>query len=254
MKFSDIQQKIQNAPMLDFGDIFNESIELFKKVWLQGLIMILLSFAFAIPFIIIIYFPLIALGIADAFTYGSYADLAPFAVFFMIITYLFFIFVMIVVSLGLKTALYKIMRQKETDSTEKDDYFFYLRRNYLSKTINLSLAYLGITLLATLLCFLPVIYVIVPLNLLVVIYAFNLDMSSSELIKASFELGNKKWLITFGLLIVSGILAQIVGSILCGIGIFFTACFAYIPPYFIYKKVIGFHESSLEVIGTEDVE
>lgn len=116
------------------------------------------------------------------------------------------------------------------------------------------MAYLGISLLATLLCFFPIIYVMVPLNLLVVIYAFNPDMSNSDMIKASFELGNKKWLITFGLVIIASILAQIVGSILCGIGILFTACFAYIPPYFIYKKVIGFHEGSLEVIGTEETE
>lgn len=252
MRFSDIQQKILNAPMLDFGDIFNESIELYKKVWLQGLIMVLLSFAFAIPFIIITYLPLLALGLADAFTYGDYSDLAPFALIFMGIAYLFFVFVMVVISLGLKTALYKIMRQKETDSTDKDDYFFFLRRRYLSKTINLSLAYLGISIVAALLCFFPLIYVIVPLNLLVVIYAFNPEMSTSELIKASFELGNKKWLITFGLVIIASILAQLVGSLLCGIGILFTACFAYIPPYFIYKKVIGFHDSSLEIIGTKE--
>ena len=43
-------EKIENAKDLDFGDIFNKCIELFKKVWLQGLVMLLLTFVLSIPF------------------------------------------------------------------------------------------------------------------------------------------------------------------------------------------------------------
>ena len=89
----------------------------------------------------------------------------------------------------------------------------------------------------------------VPLSLLPVIYAFNPELSMSNLIKASFDLGNKKWFITFGLTIVAGFLAQIVGMLLCGIGIFFTASFAAIPIYFVYKEVIGFEDTEFKQIG-----
>ncbi len=50
----------------------------------------------------------------------------------------------------------------------------------------------------------------------------------------------EKWLLAFGLIIISSILASIVGMILCGIGSLFTAAFVYHPVYIIYKEVIGF--------------
>ncbi|MBQ0788328.1 MAG: hypothetical protein KBT69_12555, partial [Oceanihabitans sp.] len=62
----------------------------------------------------------------------------------------------------------------------------------------------------------------------------------SEIVKSGFALGNKKWLISFGLIIVSSLLASMVGMIMCFIGIFVTASFAYIPAYYIYKESIGF--------------
>ncbi|WP_460218051.1 hypothetical protein [Psychroserpens sp. MEBiC05023] len=256
MLFSEILQKIQHAKMLDFGQVFNDSIELFKKVWLQGLIMILIVIAFVIPFMLIVYLPLIVLGIADASDPGAYDGLAPLAAIFMLIAYLLFLFFMIVISFGLKAALYRIMRQKEINSVAKDDYFFFLRKPYFGKTIKLSLAYFGISLIATLLCVFPLIYVMVPLSILPVVYAFNPELSDSNLIKVSFELGNKKWLIAFGLTLIAGFLAQIVGMLMCGIGIFVTASFAAIPVYFIYKEVIGFqdnNEINIKVIGEKEI-
>ena len=39
MTLQEIQEKIKNAPSLTFEDIFNKSVELFKKGWLYGLIL-----------------------------------------------------------------------------------------------------------------------------------------------------------------------------------------------------------------------
>ncbi|WP_299275626.1 hypothetical protein [uncultured Psychroserpens sp.] len=256
MRLAEIQQKIQRAQTLDFGQILNESIELFKKVWLQGFLMLLIMIGIMIPFMFIVYIPLFVFGIADATSPGAYDGLAPIAMLFVFVAYLLFTFIMIIISFGLKAGLYRIMRQKDQDIIGNDDYFYFLRRPYLGKTINLSLAYFGISLLATLLCFFPIIYVMVPLNLLIVIYAFNPDLSNSDLIRLSFDLGNRKWLIAFGLTFVAGFLAQIVGMMMCMIGVFFTASFAAIPLYFIYKKVVGFDaddEGSLKRIG-ENIE
>ncbi|MGE5944241.1 MAG: hypothetical protein ACM31G_07875, partial [Flavobacteriales bacterium] len=106
-------------------------------------------------------------------------------------------------------------------------------------------------ILAMLLCFFPIIYVMVPLALINVIYAFNPEMTASDIVKVGFKLGNKKWLITFGLMIVAGLLAQIVGLIMCVVGIFVTASFAYLPLYFVYKESIGFNETHIiDEIGT----
>jgi uncharacterized membrane protein YccF (DUF307 family) len=101
----------------------------------------------------------------------------------------------------------------------------------------------GISLLATLLCVLPIFYVMVPISLMSVVYAFNPELSASDIVKASFDLGNKKWLLMFGLTIIASLLSQTVGMIMCFIGIFATASFVYLPAYFVYKEVVGFQET-----------
>ncbi len=83
MFFKELQQRIDTANELDFGQIFNDSIELFKKVWLQGLLITLLSIAFTIPFVVIIYVPLLIFGIADANNPNQFDSLAPIALLFV---------------------------------------------------------------------------------------------------------------------------------------------------------------------------
>ena len=65
MNLENLTQHIKNKPDLDFGTIFSRSIELFKKVWLQGVIILLLTFVVILPFYIIMYIPMIAMGITD---------------------------------------------------------------------------------------------------------------------------------------------------------------------------------------------
>ena len=58
-------EKIERAKDLDFGAIFSDSIELFKKVWVQGLVILLLSMLLMLPFYLLMYAPLIGMGIMD---------------------------------------------------------------------------------------------------------------------------------------------------------------------------------------------
>jgi hypothetical protein len=246
MIFVEIQHKINEAKQLDFGNLLNDSINLFKKVWLQGLLILLITFAFIIPFLFMIYIPLLVFGVANSTQSGAHDGLIPIAILFAVVAYLLFVFAMMVLSFGLKAAFFRMLRQKDINVIGTDDFLFFLRKRYLLKTIKLSLAYFGITLFAALLCVFPLIYVMVPLNLLTVIYAFNPEISGSNLIKASFDLGNKKWFITFGITLIAGLIAQMVGVLLCGIGVFVTYSFTMIPLYFIYKEVIGFDENEIE--------
>jgi len=239
MQYSELQRRIDSAKELDFGEIFNDSIELFKKVWVPGLLTVLLTFAFMIPIFVIFYLPMVLFGLADASNPGEFDNIPVVAVALMVMVYILILLSITVISLGFRAALFKIMANKDNNIQIKDDYFLYLRKPYLSKTIAVALAYLGISLVAGLLCFLPIIYAIVPISLMTVIYTFNPELSTSELVNASFKLGNKKWLITFGLIVVAGILSQTVGMLMCGIGIIFTASFAAIPLYFVYKKSLG---------------
>ena len=49
--------KIQGSSTIDFGDLFNESVSLFKKVWVQGLILQLISGLIMLPVLIGFYIP-----------------------------------------------------------------------------------------------------------------------------------------------------------------------------------------------------
>ncbi|WP_242092850.1 hypothetical protein [Aestuariivivens sediminicola] len=244
MDVNTLLEKVENAKALDFGDIFNKSIELFKKVWLQGLIMLLLTVALMIPIYIVMYFPLIALGLLDQEVLQHNEDLNIVIAIPMIILVLLISFFAMIIGFGLQSAFYRICKNKDLNEMGSDDYFYFFKRPYLGKTINLAIMTFGISVVAMLLCVLPLIYVMVPIALITVIYALNPDLSASEIIKVGFKLGNRKWVITFGLLIVSSILAQLVGMLLCIVGVFVTASFSYLPTYFVYKESVGFEPAA----------
>lgn len=254
MIFSELQLKIQKDKQLDFGAIFNQSIELFKKVWVQGLVMLLLTIVLMIPFYILMYVPMIAMGLFNPERMGQ--GMAPEEVFaFMIPFYLLMIvfsFFAVIIGFGMKAGFYRICKTKDFNEATSDDYFYFFKKPYLGKTIKMAAATSGITLLAMLLCVFPIFYVMVPVALMNVIYAFNPDLSVSNIIKAGFDLGNRKWLMTFGLIFVAGIVAQLVGMVMCFVGVLITASFAYLPPYFIYKEIIGFGDKDdIMKIGSE---
>ena len=250
MLLSEFEEKVNHAKTLDFGIIFSQTIELFKKVWVQGLITVLLSLVIIIPFYCIIYIPLLAFGIDPEFLSSNEGV----NVMFVILVALFFIVFAIfasATSMGLMASFYRICKQRDLEETTKDNYFYYFKKQYFLKLIKLSLVTLGISILAAFLCGLPLFYAMVPLSFISVVFAFNPEMRVSEIVKASFKLGNKKWLITFGLLIVCGVLAEIIGMILCFVGLFATVSFAYIPLYIIYKEVIGVENSEEESVFIE---
>ena len=97
-----------------------------------------------------------------------------------------------------------------------------------------------ISIIAMLLCVLPLYYAVIPMSFFSLFFAFNPELTVKEIVKLSFSIGTKKWLITFGLTIVASIVSSFIGFLMCGIGILVTAPFVYHPIYFIYKEVIGF--------------
>src|SRR5690606_2459382 len=125
--------------------------------------------------------------------------------------------------------------QKDLNIAASDDYFHFFKKHYIVKILKLSLASVGISILAAMLCGLPLIYVIVPISFFSIMFAFNPELSVTDIVKASFALGNKKWLLAFGLTIVASLLAEIIGLLMCCIGIFVTMSFVHLPKYFIYK-------------------
>lgn len=258
MNLTELSNKISNAPALDFGNIFSEAIELFKRTWGQGVLLLLLNMILVFPAVLILYIPIIAAAAASGSTELEMqaGNLSP---WYMIFFFLLFIPVMALVqtiTLGLTAGFYKIVKEKDLNDEigEQASLFMFLKKPYLGKLFLLSLISLGIALLAALLCYLPIIYVMVPLGLFAVIFAFNPELSAKEIVKSAFQLGNKKWLLIFGLVVVTSLLAQVVGLLLCGIGVIFTASFAFLPNYLVYKKTVGFEDSTeISEIGTTEI-
>lgn len=245
-------QKIDSARTPDFGNLLSKSFDLFKKVWVDSFMHVIVTFLVAIPLIVLIYIPFIPAFI-KSIQEGDMNNMEPNFDYplLTIIAYSFMIFVLMVVvqmiALAITAHFYKVCKIK--DLGQQDDtgsYFYYLKDGGFAKVFKLSLANFGIAIAAALLCYLPIFYVMVPLQLMVVIFAFNKELSVSDIISISFKLGNKFWLLVFGLIIVSSLIAQL-GVILCIVGLFFTAYFAYIPIYYFYKETIGFDDDSKEL-------
>lgn len=198
MIFTSLSQKIAESNPLDFGGTLNSSIELFKKVWLQGFITILLTFVAILPFYILMYLPMIGYGIADPEALRSDEMPLGFAIFMILFMPIFFLGVM-TVALCLNAAFLRICRLKDLNEMGSDDYFFYFKKPYLSKALLLSLIMLGLSLLGALACGIGIIYLMVPMSLFPAFLAFDKELSPMEIAKSGFALGNKNWVVVFGL-------------------------------------------------------
>jgi hypothetical protein len=198
-----------------------------------------------LPFIIIFYGPYFKLvlenssiGVMDSAALGqelidAYGSSLFWIYFLMLLTSL--------VSYVLYLGFYRIVKQIDHGHAFIfSDLFYFFKAASIGKALGLAVTYVFISVLATLLCFLPLLYAIVPLMFLLPVFAYNPDLSISEIVKVSFALGNKKWGITFLTLILNGILLYVIALVTCGLGMLFVSCFIYLPQYIIYKKVIGF--------------
>lgn len=240
MNLETLTQKLSERPPLEFSRIFSASIELFKKVWVQGFITLLLTFVTILPFYIMIYIPMIAAGITDPQLLRQEEPPLMVIVGMVILMPVFLVGVM-TFGLALNAAFLRICKQKDRDDLANDDYFYFFKQGRLGKVFNLALLMLGLTIAGLLTCGLGIFYLIVPMSLFPAFLAFNEELSAMEIVKASFSLGNQNWLVIFGLILVMGIVAEL-GIFLCCIGIFFTAMLSKVPVYYMYKEGVGFEE------------
>ncbi|MCB0462808.1 MAG: hypothetical protein KDC81_08905 [Flavobacteriaceae bacterium] len=249
MNYSEIQSKIQNAQHLDFGNILDLCIKMFKEVWLKGFLMIIIVAAAAGA----LTFLFSAIGLApnpydttwmgDFNFYSYYTSNAlytlPQAILIASLT------------IGLLAGFYKTCKQTDLNESSSDDLFYFFKGSYISKILMLGIIYAIIATVAQILFVIPYIYAFVPLSFFAVVFSNNPDLTETEIVKISFSLGTKKWLLTFGLIFITGILGML-GMIACFIGVLFTISIMYLPVYFVYRDVVGFEDDSeIMKIGTE---
>ncbi|WP_424002727.1 hypothetical protein [Maribacter sp. IgM3_T14_3] len=234
MNLENLTQHIKTKPDLEFGTIFSRSIDLFKKVWLQGFIILLLTFVVILPFYIVLYIPMIALGLTDPEAL-QHNELPPMAILFPV-----FAIGIATFALALNAAFLKMCREKDLGKESGDDYFYFFKEGRLGKVFILALYTIGLSILGALACGVGMFYVMVPVSLIPAFLAFSNDLSPLEMVKASFTLGNKNWLVIFGLVIISAFVAQL-GIFLCCVGVLFTAMLGKVPTYYMYKDGVGFN-------------
>lgn len=248
MTFQEIENKIQHAQKLDFGRILDLSIKLFKEVWLKGFLMILVVLISGG----VLAFILISIGlIPNPYDVTEFEDLGFFAVYArssfqnlpqtLLGTPIIF---------GLLSGFYRSCRQVDLQEPQREDMFYFFKGDHFRKVFSLGLIYALIASLAQALFVIPYIYAFIPLSFFSVIFANNPELSETEIVKLSFNLGTKKWLITFGSMFVTGILGML-GILACGIGLLFTISIVYLPVYFIYRDVVGFENyNEIQDIGS----
>lgn len=247
MTFSEIQEKIKKNAPVDFGNVFGSAFDLFQKVWLQGFLLQLLGILVQYGSSMILYIPLMALGfvvndqalVTENLSLGSIVIFILFMVLCLVI-----IIILVTFNFGLQAAFYRIVRVKDRNKQTQQGVNFgmFFKKKHIKKVVVLSMAHIGIIILALMLCVIPIFYVLIPLQFAIIIFAFHPDLTVNEVYKAAFKLGNAKWGVAFGLVLVSGFLAIFVGFLACLIGIYFTISFVYLPGYLVYKEVVGFYE------------
>ncbi|MEH6537857.1 MAG: hypothetical protein V7719_15760 [Psychroserpens sp.] len=249
MTFQNIQNKIQNSQNLDFGKILDLSINLFKKVWLKGFLMILITMVLGV----IIAFLLVSIGlIPNPYDVTGYEEFSFFTSYarssFVNLPQTILVTPIV---LGMLSGFYRMCKQVDLTESQNDDMFYFFKGDHIRKVFLLGLIYALIASVAQALFLLPYIYAFIPLSFFAVIFANNPELSETEIVKLSFSLGTKKWFLTFGLMFVTGILGML-GFIACGIGVLFTISIIYLPVYFIYRDVVGFEDDNeIQYIGRE---
>lgn len=260
MTYDQLISRIASAPAPEPGEVLTNAFELFKKAWLQGLVYILLSFVLVLPLVLIIYMPVVGLAVlGDAQGFDIEAQLngmgwvamLPFAGITAVGILLVHSLVM-----ALQAGLYRSFHAVENGEEFRMGMLFdFLKWRHIRKTFVLALFALLIALLCLALCILPVLYVWVPLYFIAVVFAFNPELSASQIVQVAFKLGNKMWFVSFVLIILALVLSQMVSFFTCGVGVLFTSAFVYMTVYHIYKGVMNGDSEALatDVIPSEKV-
>lgn len=246
MKVLEIFDKVRKAPYINFGELFGNAFALFQKVWLQGLLLQVLTIAVSYGLMVIAYIPILAsVFIVEGNGSGSGSDLGYIILgIFGFLLLLVIIILMAMFQLALQASFYKIVRIKDRDINKEAGVGFgmYIKKKYIKKILVLTMAQVGVVVLSSFLFLIPLLYVVIPLQFVIIIFAFNPEWSVNDIYKAAFKLGTKKWGITMGAGLLLGIIALIVGFMACFIGIYATLSIVYLPIYLVYKEVVGFTE------------
>lgn len=239
----DLNNKINQSGNLSLGEIMNASFDLFKKVWSYGLIVQVVLLLISIPLTTLLYKPLFE-ELLEQFSSGNFDPQRIDALTIPNSLSSMFSFYGITLLLGAVKYLfycgfYKIVRDVDEDREANiKDIFLYFKPAFFGKGMLLMIVACLISFFAAALCFLPLIYAFVPISFFIVFFAYNPDLSIGEHINLSFNLGTKKWGVSFIASILMFLIVAIGTVLTCGLGGLFLSALILLPFYVIYKQVI----------------
>lgn len=242
-----LKERIKHANQVDFSNVLDQSFRLFKKVWLKGFVMVLIIGLFTAG----LNFVLKSLGWLNYYNDNIFEFSNIYTINYdnLLVTG-FQSLVLGLITFPLMAGFYKTCQEMDLSDNDQDYLFYFFKSEYLPKVALLSIAYSLIAIIAQALFVLPYLYAFIPLSYFVVLFTFNPELSVGEIVELSFIFGTKKWLVSFGTVIIVA-LAAMVGVIACFIGVLFTICAVYLPYYIIYKEAIGLEENSeIDLIGS----
>ena len=92
----EIFQKIETTPTPDFGSLLSRSFDLFKKIWLESFIHVLITMIAVLPFVFIVYMPFVP-AIISSVRGGSSRNIEPYMDYpiLMIVGYFVLLFILL---------------------------------------------------------------------------------------------------------------------------------------------------------------
>ena len=242
-----IEEIKKNGYTLDFGNVFNQTFENYKKIALYaGLVFFVFAVVVALVGTVVLF------SIFDSETIASYfrpENFTPENFDLNTILIVSTISVLITSLLSpLSAGLIKMAYYADKDEEfHLSTLFEYYKAPYLIELliatfvvtllktiIGSTLNYLQIPLLDVIISIVVGLFTIVMIPLII----FG-NLKAIEAIKASIVVVSKQPLTLLGLLVV-GFIATMVGFIGCCIGVFFTLPFIYSLYFVIYREIIGF--------------
>lgn len=241
---------------LDFGDVFSNGFEIYKKMFLNaGIAFILLTLVFVSLFMGVIG---AAIGFTDFTSQMTNFNIANFST----VGVLIYLIVMVLVtgfmapfSAGILKMAYCVVKNEPFSLSTAFDYYksHYFKDlfiaaiiiTFFSAGINVALEYSGVKIIGVL-----VAYLISFLTFLTIPLIVFGNLTATQAIQNSLLLVLKKPIVIAGLLIVAIILSMFGIMGFC-IGIFFTLPLIYAVHFAVYDAIIGIDKSSeLDQIGS----
>ncbi|MFD0861720.1 hypothetical protein ACFQ1M_05845 [Sungkyunkwania multivorans] len=253
---------IEQTNNLEFGKVFEDAFELYKKIFLQLLLGILVVAVIAGAIYFVVFFALFGNIFEQAVTDpDDFAALSQSWPYLLKTSLLGFVLGLLVAPIS--AGFYKMCEVGYRNETPEIGILF---RYYKQPYFNHIIVAASIVAIVTLAITLPTQYfglafIQVPLSIIISVLTLCIypliifrDYDGVEAIKDSIRIGGKHFLMILLLLIV-GFICSMIGLVACLIGVLFTLPFIYTMMFSIYHNIVNIEETSdIDLIGTPENE